>query len=198
MAAVSRSEQIRAVALEALYDRGYHAMSLRDIARDVGIQAPSLYNYFPSKQGLLFELFKGVMEDLTEQAEAAVAACEDRSAQGRLREAVRAFVLFNIRHPHEAAVSDAGFNALTLENRERIVGLRDRFEHLFTGLLEEGRDGGEFVVDDVSVIRNTLLSSCARIYFWYRPEGTRVPEDVAELISNYLIAGLLPRPEEEQ
>jgi len=198
MATAARSDQIRAAALEALYDRGYDAMSLRDIARDVGMKAPSLYNYFPSKQNLLFELFTAVMVALIEQTEAAVAAAEDRSAQGRLREAVRAFVLFNTRNPHEAAVSDAGFKALTLENRDRIVGLRDRFEHQFTKLLEEGRDSGEFVVNDISVIRNTLLSGCARIYFWYRPDGARLPEEVAELISNYLIAGLLKRSEEEQ
>lgn len=198
MAIAARADQIRTAALEALYDRGYHAMSLRDIAREVGIQAPSLYNYFPSKQNLLYELFRSVMLALIEQTEAAIAESTDQSAQGRLREAVRAFVLFNTRHPHEAAVSDAGFKALTVENRERIVVLRDRFEHLFTELLEQGRGSGELVVDDVSVIRNTLLSSCARIYFWYQPDGTRVPEDVAELISNYLIAGLLPRGEEEQ
>jgi AcrR family transcriptional regulator len=185
-----RSEQIRAVALEALYERGYHAMSLRELAREIGLQAPSLYNYFSSKQELLFGLMKSVMEALHERVVAAITE-SGPSYRERLRAGLYAFVLFNAEHPHEAAVSDAGFKALTPENRKTIVQIRDEFEALFTGLLDGGVETGEFAVGDVSVIRNSMLSSCARIHFWYRSEGSCRPDQLAELVSNYLVGGVV-------
>jgi AcrR family transcriptional regulator len=184
-----RAERIRIAAMEALYEKGYHGTSLRDIARGVGIQAPSLYNYFPSKQELLYHLMRSVMEDLIRQVGAAV----DRAGPDpvdRLRAAVGAFVLFNVRRPHEAAVSDAGFKALTSENRERVVRLRDDFEAIYTGLLEAGAECRALVVSDVAVVRNALLSSCARVYVWYRPDGRRSADELAELVSDYLVAGV--------
>ncbi|HEY7727802.1 MAG TPA: TetR/AcrR family transcriptional regulator [Candidatus Eisenbacteria bacterium] len=184
-----RAERIRIAAMEALYDKGYHGTSLRDIARGVGIQAPSLYNYFPSKQELLYHLMRSVMEDLIRQVRTAVARAGPDPVDG-LRAAVRAFVLFNVRRPHEAAVSDAGFKALTSENRERVVRLRDTFESIFTGLLEAGAASGRLRVPDVGIIRNTLLSACARVYFWYRADGRRSPDELGDLVSDYLVAGL--------
>jgi AcrR family transcriptional regulator len=192
-----RSEQVRAVALEALYDRGYDAMSLREIARAVGIQAPSLYNYFSSKQDLLFGLMQSVMESLNERVRAAITGCQDSYA-GRLRAALRAFVLFNAEHPHEAAVSDAGFKALSTENRASIVRLRDEFEALFTDLLERGREAGEFSIADVPVVRNSMLASCARIYFWYRADGRYEPAELADLVSDYLVEGVLRGQQAEE
>jgi hypothetical protein len=61
---------------------------------------------------------------------------------------------------------------------------------MFTDLLERGAEAGEFDVGDVSVIRNSMLSSCARIYFWYRPEGRYGPAELADLISDHLVAAV--------
>ena len=39
-------------ALELFSTRGYDAVSVGEIAKSVGIKAPSLYNHFPSKQAI--------------------------------------------------------------------------------------------------------------------------------------------------
>lgn len=46
-------------ALELFSERGYDAVSVGDIAKAVGIKAPSLYNHFESKQAI----FKAIVEE---------------------------------------------------------------------------------------------------------------------------------------
>lgn len=188
----TRFAQIRSAALEAFYRHGYHGASLREIAKDVGIRTPSLYNYIDSKQTLLFELMRGVVEDLYTQTQKAVNEA-DESPADRLKAAISAFVLFNIEHPHEAAVSDAGFAALTEEQRDSVVTLRDRFDSIFGQIIDEGLADGTFRASDGGVVKVTILSACARVYFWHRPQGRLAPQEVATAMSNYLVSGLTSR-----
>ncbi|MGI8827659.1 MAG: TetR family transcriptional regulator [Chloroflexota bacterium] len=191
----TRFDLIKVRALESMYRNGYENMTLRQLARDVGIQTPSLYNYISSKQELLYLLMKSIMEELIAETRQAMSS-DDLPAEERLRRAVWAFARYNAAHPHEAAVSDAEFRALTPENRVRIVQLRDEFQSLYLPLIHEAMASGGFVPSDPRVITNTILSACARIYVWYRADGPCNPEDLADIVSAYLMRGLTRMPED--
>ena len=45
-------DEIKAVALRLLVEEGPEAMTLRAIAREMGMTAPGLYRYFPSHEDL--------------------------------------------------------------------------------------------------------------------------------------------------
>jgi AcrR family transcriptional regulator len=51
---------IKSVALDLFGQKGYEDTSLAEIAKDVGIKKPSIYNHFRSKE----DLFTDVLEDL--------------------------------------------------------------------------------------------------------------------------------------
>ena len=53
-------------ALELFSTQGYDSVSVGEIAKAVGIKAPSLYNHFPSKQAI----FDAIMESTAAQYEA--------------------------------------------------------------------------------------------------------------------------------
>lgn len=185
-----RMDQIRAAALEAFYQKGYHGTSLREIAVMVGIKVPSLYNYISSKQQLLFDLMHQVMKDLMLKTVDAVRHAGP-SPEDQLRAVIGAFILYNIGHPHEAAVSDAELRALNRRNLEAIIKLRDEFDAIFSDIINRGIDEGVFAPADVPMIKSSILTVCARIYVWYRPAGLHDPDEVASLISDYLINGLM-------
>lgn len=52
-------------ALALFSSRGYDAVSVGEIAQAVGIKAPSLYNYFPSKQAIFDALVESVAAQYT-------------------------------------------------------------------------------------------------------------------------------------
>ena len=56
--------KVRDAALRLIARHGYAAVSMRQIAAEVGIQAGALYNYTPDKQTLLFDLMQGHMSVL--------------------------------------------------------------------------------------------------------------------------------------
>jgi len=190
----TRFDRIRSQALEAMYRKGYDGMTLRDLAREVGIQTPSLYNYITSKQDLLYHLLRSIMEELIDHTQQALAQSKPSPVE-RLRTGIRAFVQYNAHHPHEAAVSDAEFRSLSLENRDKIIRLRDELQALYYPVIEEGMRDGVFVSSDAGIVTNTILSACARIYVWYHPDGRCSPEELADITATYLVRGLLQAPE---
>lgn len=58
-------QKILEKALELFSTRGYDAVSVGEIAKAVGIKAPSLYNHFPSKQAI----FDAIVENTAAQYE---------------------------------------------------------------------------------------------------------------------------------
>lgn len=59
----STSKKILDVSLELFSKRGYDAVTVEDIAKVVGIKAPSLYNHFPSKKAIFDALIKNTFEE---------------------------------------------------------------------------------------------------------------------------------------
>ena len=56
--------RVRTAALQLFAEHGFAAVSMRQIASAVGVQAGALYNYTADKQSLLFDLMKTHMDQL--------------------------------------------------------------------------------------------------------------------------------------
>ncbi|MFF4209493.1 TetR/AcrR family transcriptional regulator [Streptomyces sp. NPDC001796] len=83
---------------------GAAALSLRAVARELGMVSSALYRYFPSRDDLLTALIIDAYDSLGEAAEAADAEAGDAAPARRwvaVCEAVRAWAL---AHPHEYAL----------------------------------------------------------------------------------------------
>ena len=63
---------VHAAALSLFARHGYAAVSMRQIASEVGVQAGALYRYTPDKQSLLFELMRVHMEELLARVRALI------------------------------------------------------------------------------------------------------------------------------
>ena len=85
-------------AAQALFaEFGYRGTSLRDIARRIGVKAPSLLHHFPSKQQLYLAVLDQMFESLDDASNAIVWRHEGR--QERMRQAVGHTVDFIASHP---------------------------------------------------------------------------------------------------
>ena len=68
---------VREAAVNLIARLGYEAMSMRQLATEVGVQAAALYRYFPTKEDLLFTLMREHMDGLIEAWNAARPATDD-------------------------------------------------------------------------------------------------------------------------
>jgi len=67
-----KKEEIIEATLRLYADRGYYLTNIRDIARAVGISAPTFYHYFPDKRELFVEVIEYVVRRLGEEFNAVV------------------------------------------------------------------------------------------------------------------------------
>lgn len=91
MARPKRSEQqdlqeaIRMTAWKQIGETGAAALSLRAIARELGITAPAIYNYFPSRDELISALVMEAFGSFGDALETARDACAPDDHAGRFR-----------------------------------------------------------------------------------------------------------------
>lgn len=91
--------EIKGLARRMLVAGGPQAISLRAIARDMGMTAPAIYRYFPSLDALVFALAEDLYTELRETVDAARAGAADPGEQ--LAEMARAFRRWSLAHPAE-------------------------------------------------------------------------------------------------
>ena len=99
--------RIEAAALALIAKHGFAAVSMRQIAGEVGVQAGALYNYIPDKQTLLLRLMRGHMQTLLSESD----ELQQTEPLARLKE----FVEFHIHQNHRRV--DEVFVAYMAEKR---------------------------------------------------------------------------------
>jgi len=93
-----------ATAREHLAVHGAAGLSLRAVARDLGMASSAVYRYFPSRDDLLTALIIDGYNGLGEAAEAAEAAVRRNDLRGRFRAVCGAVRRWALDHPHEYAL----------------------------------------------------------------------------------------------
>lgn len=94
--------EIKGVASTQLAAEGLAALSLRAVAREVGMAVSALYRYFPSRDDLVTALLEDAYTAQAEHVEAAAAeAGGDDEPVAALRAALLAFRAWSVEHPHE-------------------------------------------------------------------------------------------------
>ncbi|MEV0108989.1 TetR/AcrR family transcriptional regulator [Nocardia sp. NPDC050799] len=78
------TREIESIALRQMAEDGPGAISLRGIAREMGMTARAIYSYFPTRDDLITALIRGIGESLAESLRAAVDAVPEHDPAGRL------------------------------------------------------------------------------------------------------------------
>ncbi|MBL1080132.1 TetR/AcrR family transcriptional regulator [Nocardia sp. 2] len=91
--------EIKTVALKHLVEDGVDAVSLRAVARELGMASGSAYTYFPTREALLATLAADLRADLAHTLEAARATADTPAAQ--LIAHGLAYRDWALAHPHE-------------------------------------------------------------------------------------------------
>jgi TetR/AcrR family transcriptional regulator len=90
-------DRVLQVAQQLFAERGYRGTSLRDIAKRIGIKAPSLLHHFPSKQQLYVAVLDRMFQSIEDAANAIAWAKENR--QERMRQAITDAIDFMVARP---------------------------------------------------------------------------------------------------
>ncbi|HEX6967447.1 MAG TPA: TetR/AcrR family transcriptional regulator [Micromonosporaceae bacterium] len=98
------TQEIVEIARAQLAAAGAENLSLRAIARDLGMAPSAVYRYFPSRDDLLTRLVIDAYDAVGEQVERAEATVARDDYMGRWLAAARALRGWAVTHPHEYAL----------------------------------------------------------------------------------------------
>lgn len=160
--------RVQEAALRLFAQHGFAAVSMRQIAAEVGVQAGALYNYTPDKQSLLFDLMCGHMDALLAERAARGAGGD---ALARLEEFTRFHIRFHLARPDAVFVSYMELRNLSPGNFEVIEGLRRTYEDELEGILRDGMAAGLFDVADTKVATLAVIAMLTGVTTWYREAG---------------------------
>jgi len=160
--------KIKQAALELFARHGFAAVTMRQIAARVGVQAGAIYNYTPDKQALLFDLLRGHMADLL-----ACWAAEQvpHNPVAALDHFVAFHLDFHIQRPDLVFISYMELRNLTEENFKEIEEMRGRYEKIVYDMIRKGVLAGDFQVTDAKITSFALIAMLTGVVDWFREDG---------------------------
>lgn len=135
------TREIKDAASHQLAVVGPSALSLRAVARELGMVSSALYRYFPSRDELLTALIIDAYDALGAAAEAGDAAARRDDFRGRWRETCRAVRAWACRHRHEYALV-YGSPVLGYQAPQDTVAPAARVPLVLAGVLRDATTAG--------------------------------------------------------
>ncbi len=176
-----RRSDIREAGLTLFAERGYHATSMGDIGRAIGVKGPSLYNHLKSKQEILIDIMVTTMQDL-------LAGFDNADSNGepaeRLREVMAEHVRYHALHPRDVRIGNREIPSLEEPARELVLNLRNEYEGKWRELIQDGLDSGDFSIPSVRVAVYAILEMGIGVAQWYRPDGSLSLDQIAALYAD--------------
>ena len=160
---------------------GYAAVSMREIALKLGINAGAIYNHFPSKQEILFRLLEDHMLDLLEQWNILEVERSKLSDLLVLTMFVNFHINFHIDKSREVFLSYMELRSLDRRNFLKISKLRDEYESILQNILVLGKNNKNLDFDDSQITTKAILGTLSSLSHWYHQKGRLGAEDIRKI-----------------
>lgn len=163
--------KIHTAALRLFAQHGYAAVSMRQIAKEVGVQAGALYNYIPDKQSLLVTLMETHMEDVLSAWKTRMQDLDGGDVLTRLEAFTRFHIRYHMERPDAVFIAYMELRNLSPENFARIEGLRGQYEGELHRILQDGVATAQFQISDAKITTLAVIGMLNGVMTWYRSGG---------------------------
>jgi AcrR family transcriptional regulator len=184
-----RRRQVLTEARALFVQRGYHAASMDELARRMGVSKPVVYDLAGSKERLFAEVMAMVGEELTQTLTTAVLAEPDLTR--RLHAGILAFLRYVGAH---RAQWSALLTSLSTNDgpASAVLAELQRTQVLLVAQLI-GQSGVDATLDPVvaEALAQSINGAVESTALWWKDHPELSPEALAELLTDFLSPGLL-------
>jgi AcrR family transcriptional regulator len=186
-----RLEILRAAGRE-FRARGFAETGMRDIAAAATLSPANLYNYFRGKHDILFFCQDNSLDRMLTALDKA------RRMRTSAATKLRMVIVSHLRCVLDEVEGSAAHlltTALPPGQQRYVVAKRDKYEEGVRNLILAGMRSAEFVPGDPALAVRAILGGLNWSVQWFNPEGPLTAAEIAERFADYLIRGLLARPD---
>jgi AcrR family transcriptional regulator len=187
-----KREAVLRTAAQLFNEKGFHAVSLDEVAERLNVTKPTLYYYVKNKDEILAECVRSGLELM----QAAIARSDQAggTAVDKLVAAMRTYAEI-VTMDFGKCLIRVGEDPLPPESRREVRRLKAEIDREFRHLIEQGIAEGSLRDVDPKLAAFTLAGALSWIGRWYRADGPLSPDQIAEQCIGVLMGGLaVPMP----
>lgn len=184
----TRKEEIIKTAAKLFKEKGYSAVTMRDLAKTMGIKAASLYNHISSKQEILAGIIIALAEEFTEGM--FVIKSSNSNNLEKLRKIVNLHIDITTRNTFGMASLNNDWMHLE-DQLDYYFKLRHNYEDDFRSIVNQGIKAGEIVNLNSDVMLFSMLSTLRSLYLWMPKKEDLNPEELSVALNEILIKGII-------
>jgi AcrR family transcriptional regulator len=167
-------------------ERGFHGVSVREVAEAAGIRASSMYGHLESKEQLLFELVMMGHEEHHDHLRQSLLEANAEPVD-QIRRVVHGHVAMHATYPLLARVANRELQALAPESRARVMDIRNASVRIIQDVIERGIRLDVFHVDDPWLAAAAVGAMGIRVAEWWDIELGYTVERVADAYATFAV-----------
>ncbi|MBN2239628.1 MAG: TetR family transcriptional regulator [Dehalococcoidales bacterium] len=176
---------------EALFwEKGYNGTSMRDIAGACNCKPANIYNFFESKEDILYEVIRDIIIQLLEF----IGPYENDVTTDPvelLKQVIKRHFAFLVNMKRSiVSVTDTGLKDLTTEHRKEIIELRGKYDRIVQNILVRGVETGQFIDIDEKMVSYFISSIIIRSNIWYSDKGRLSADQVSDAMFEFVYRGI--------
>jgi AcrR family transcriptional regulator len=187
-----RYHEILERAARLIFQSGYDATSMQDIAEACGLTKAGLYHHIKTKEALLLAIMHYGLDLFDEMVLANVSDIADPVA--RLRECMaRNIQVVAQDSTKEVSIILHEHQTLTGEARQEIDVRKKRYVRFLESAFREAAERGQIRAVDPTIAAYSFLGVVLWVFKWYRAEGKLTPRQLSDGMIDLFFEGLMPR-----
>lgn len=183
-----RKTEIVNIAATLFKEKGYSAVTMRDIAQAMNIKAASLYNHIKSKHEILVLIIIAIAEEYTHTISDIVAS--EENAVAKLEKVIQLHIDITVRNPEALASLNNDWMHLPQTELEYFLKMREEYEEMFRSIVKKGIADGEIKNCNPEVIIFSMLSTLRTLYLWYGKKKGFTVKNLKDNLDEILLRGI--------
>jgi TetR/AcrR family transcriptional regulator, cholesterol catabolism regulator len=189
MKITARKTEIINVAAKLFKEKGYNAVTMRDIAQAMNIKAASLYNHIKSKQEILVLIIIEIAEEFTSVMNEIFKS--DQTSLEKIEKIIQLHIDITLRNPEALACLNNDWMHLTDNELSYFVTMREVYEENFRQIIKLGIENNEIKNVNSEVIIFSMLSTLRTLYLWYGKKKGLTELSLKNHMSEVLLRGIV-------
>ncbi|HRN46423.1 MAG TPA: TetR/AcrR family transcriptional regulator [Niabella sp.] len=184
----ARRAMILKMAAKMFREYGFASTTMRDLAKNIGIEAASLYNHIKSKNEMLEEIVTGMANDCKAHLEDIEQ--KNTTALAKIESLIRFHTQMMLYHFEEYSVMVNEWMHLGPSVLPQFIADRRDYVKRMEAIIQKGIDGNGLKPIMPYVVVLNILSSVRGLEFWHKSSKTHTAEEMEENMVKHLMEGI--------